>query len=88
MKPAGGDDVHAAAPVASPKKKQKRNMNMSPVSQLPSPWVAIEGDSGVFYYNEETGDSQCEYPFADEAGPEVGAAPCRNTASDSCRDNG
>ena len=32
MKPAGGDDVHAAAPVASPKKK-KGKMNMSPDSQ-------------------------------------------------------
>eukprot|EP00927_Polykrikos_kofoidii_P028279 TRINITY_DN24721_c0_g1_i3.p1 TRINITY_DN24721_c0_g1~~TRINITY_DN24721_c0_g1_i3.p1 ORF type:complete len:800 (+),score=135.73 TRINITY_DN24721_c0_g1_i3:189-2588(+) len=46
---------------------------------LPPPWVAIDGDEGIFYYNEETGESQWEPPTAVEEvfddGLEAGDAP-------------
>eukprot|EP00928_Gymnodinium_smaydae_P088018 TRINITY_DN7217_c0_g1_i2.p1 TRINITY_DN7217_c0_g1~~TRINITY_DN7217_c0_g1_i2.p1 ORF type:complete len:237 (-),score=56.36 TRINITY_DN7217_c0_g1_i2:72-782(-) len=37
-------------------------------TELPEPWVAIDGDDGIFYYNEETGESQWEPPVEDGSG--------------------
>lgn len=34
-------------------------------ADIPAPWVAINGDDGLFYYNEDTGESQWEPPAAE-----------------------
>lgn len=54
--------------LAGDNRSQSEKRDPTPVddSELPHPWIAVDGDDGVFYHNEETGESQWEPPLAEE----------------------
>jgi len=56
----------------------------SPPATAPAAWVAIDGDDGLFYYNEETGESQWDPPaewIGDVEDDRKSDAPCEQTQS-------